>query len=112
MEYPSFTEEMLECINFIDANSSNVGIVEWTGNPVSIYPNPITEGASLILSGLEGDISISVFGISGKLVWNKQLKNASNRVSLEDFRNELSAGLYTIQIQSEKGSLTKKLVVK
>lgn len=113
MEYPTFTEEMLECINFIDANStSNVGIEEWTGSPVSIYPNPLTDGANLILSGLEGDVSISVFGINGKLVWNEQLKNASNRVPLEDFRNGLSAGLYTIQIQSEKGSLVKKLVVK
>ena len=76
------------------------------------YPNPLTDGANLILSGLEGDVSISVFGINGKLVWNEQLKNASNRVPLEDFRNGLSAGLYTIQIQSEKGSLVKKLVVK
>ncbi|HAP68433.1 MAG TPA: hypothetical protein DCR04_01685 [Flavobacteriales bacterium] len=113
MEYPTFTEEMLECINFIDANStSNVGIEEWKGNPVSIYPNPLTDGANLMLTGLEGDVTIAVLDINGRLVWDKQLKNASSQVSFEDFRNGLSAGLYTIQIQSEKGSLVKKLVVK
>ena len=112
MEYPTFTEEMLECINFIDANTSNVGIQEWNGNPVSIYPNPLTEGVNLILTGLEGDVTIAVLDVNGSLVWNKQLKNASRQVSFEDFRNGLSAGLYTIQIQSEKGNLAKKLVVK
>ena len=113
MEYPTFTEEMLECINFIDANStSNVGIEEWKGNPVSIYPNPLTDGANLILTGLEGDVTIAVLDINGRLVWDKQLKNASSQVSFEDFRNGLSAGLYTIQIQSEKGILAKKLVLK
>ncbi|MBP9153164.1 MAG: T9SS type A sorting domain-containing protein, partial [Flavobacteriales bacterium] len=111
MEYPTFTQEMLECINFIDANTPNVGIDEWHGNSVSIYPNPLTEGANLVMSGLEGDVSISVFDVSGKLVWNKQLQNITNQTSIADFRNGLSAGLFSIQIQSEKGRLTKKLVV-
>jgi hypothetical protein len=111
MEYPTFTQEMLECINFIDANSPNVGIDEWHGNSVSIYPNPLTDGTNLILTGLEGDVSISIFDVSGKLVWNKQLQNITNQTSIADFRNGLSAGLFSIQIQSEKGRLTKKLVV-
>jgi hypothetical protein len=112
MEYPTFTEEMLECINFIDANTSNVGIKEWTGNSVSIYPNPLNEGANLILSGLEGGVSISILDMNGRRVWNKRLRNASNHEPISNFRNALSAGLYTIQIQSENGTLTKKLVVK
>ena len=112
MEYPTFTEEMLECIDFIDANSSNVGIEEWTGNSVSMYPNPLTENQELVLTGLKGDASISVFDASGKQVWNAQLNNVSSRVSISDFRNGLSAGLYSVLIQSEKGYLSKKLVVR
>lgn len=112
MEYATFTQEMLECINFIDANSSNVSIQEWTGNPVSIYPNPLTEGADLILSGLEGGVNISVLDVSGKLVWTKQMRAVSNQTSVSDFRNGLSAGLYTIQLQSDKGTLIKKLVIR
>ena len=111
MEYPTFTQEMLECINFIDANTSNVGIQEWSGNAVSIYPNPLSGNRELMLSGLEGNVNISVFDISGKAIFSRQFKNVSNRTSIANFRNGLSAGLYTIQIQSDKGNLSKKLVV-
>lgn len=112
MEYPTLTEEMLECINFIDANSSNVGIQEWTGNPVSIYPNPLNQGANLMLTGLDGDVSVSVFDGSGRVVWTRQLHSVSSQTFLPDFRDGLSAGIYSIQINSEKGQLTKKLVVR
>lgn len=112
MEYATFTQEMLECINFIDANSSNVGIQEWTGNPVSIYPNPLNEGANLMLTGLDGDVSVSVFDSSGRVVWIRQLQSVSSQTSLPDFRAGLSAGIYSILIQSDKGRLTKKLVVR
>lgn len=112
MEYPTFTQEMLECINFIDANTSGLGVTEWAGNTVSIYPNPLTENQELVLVGLEGDANISVFDASGKLVWNAQLNNGSNRTVISDFRNGLSTGLYSVLIQSEKGQLSKKLVVR
>ena len=112
MEYPTFTQEMLECINFIDANTSNVGVEEWIGNAVTIYPNPLTDGANLVLSGLEGDVSISVFDVSGKLVWGKQLFNVSSKVELADFRDGISDGLYTIVLHSDKGTLAKKLVIR
>jgi hypothetical protein len=112
MEYPTFTEEMLECINFIDANTSGLGVPEWTGNKISIYPNPISENQELVLHGLEGDVLISVFDVSGKMVWTEQLNNASDRMAISDFRSSLSVGLYSVLIHSEKGILTKKLVVK
>lgn len=112
MEYPTFTQEMMECIDFIDANTSGLGVSEWGRKSVSMYPNPLSTGQELILTGLEGDVSISVFDASGKVVWSKRLKNASNRTGISDFRNGLSAGLYSVLIRSEAASLTKKLVVK
>ena len=112
MEYPTFTEEMLECINFIDANTSNVGVEEWSGNKVSIYPNPLSSNQELMLSGLDGNVTISVLDISGKAVFSKQFKNVSKRTSIANFRNGLSAGIYTIQIQFKKGNLSKKLVIR
>jgi hypothetical protein len=112
MEYPAFTQEMLGCINFIDANTSGLGITEWTGSTVSMFPNPLNEGQELILTGLEGNVTVSVLNASGKLVWNRHLINGSNRITISDFRNELAVGLYTVSILSKQGSLTKKLVVR
>lgn len=112
MEYPTFTQEMLECIEFIDANSSNVGISEWTGNTVSMYPNPLSEGQELILKGLEGDVSISVFDASGRMIWNKQMKNASNRITISDFRNGLTAGIYMVLIGARDSKMAKRLIIR
>jgi len=112
MEYPAFTQEMLECINFIDANTPNVGVSEYNGNTVSMFPNPLNDGQELTLTGLEGDVSISVFDASGKMVWNRHLKNASNRIAISDFRNGLTVGLYSVSIVAEQGSFTKKLVIR
>ncbi|MDP6907907.1 MAG: T9SS type A sorting domain-containing protein [Flavobacteriales bacterium] len=112
MEYPTFTEEMLECINFIDANTAGVGIEEWNGPSVSLYPNPLGEGASLILDGLVGDAQISIYDIKGELILDKQISIASGRVALVNFTEGCQAGMYSLVLQSEKGILTKKLTVK
>lgn len=112
MEYPTVTEEMLECINFIDANTSGVGITEWSGNPVSVYPNPISESQELVLSGLKGEASVFVIDSRGRTVWSKHFTGVSNRTTISDIRSRLPVGLYAIMIQSYEGNLTKKLVVK
>lgn len=112
MEYPTFTEEMLECIDFIDANTSNVGISEWTGSTVSMYPNPIAENQELVLVGLSGEVNISIFDTSGKMVWARQLKNVSGRIGMADLTRELSVGLYAVQIRSGKERLTRRLLVR
>ena len=112
MEYPAFTQEMLECINFIDANTPGVGVEEWNGDRVSLYPNPLSEGAELILTGLEGDVTISVFDATGKMAWENGFRNVSSRMAIPNFRNALSGGLYSVLIRSDKGVLTKKLLVK
>lgn len=111
MEYPTFTEEMLECVNFIDANTSGVGIEEWSGDEISIYPNPLALNQDLIIEGLSGDIQLSLFDATGKLVWSQELKNVSERVSIDGLSKDLTRGIYTLSVVSKDGSLSKKIVL-
>ena len=112
MEYPTFTEEMLECIHFIDANSSNVSVEEWSGNAVSIYPNPVSSDQFLTVTGLTGSVNISMVDPTGRLVWNQAYTNVSNNLIIRQTPQELAAGLYSVLIRSEDGYLTKKLVIR
>ena len=112
MEYPTFTEEMLECIHFIDANSSNVSVEEWSGNAVSIYPNPVSSDQFLTVPGLTGSVNISMVDPTGKLVWNQAYTNVSNNLIIRQTARELPAGLYSVLILSEEGFLTKKLFIR
>lgn len=111
MEYPTFTEEMLECISFIDANTSGVGIDEWSEGEITVYPNPITENQELIIEGLSGDIQLSLIDATGKLVWIRELKDVSERVTIDGFTKSLTVGVYSISVVSEGGVLTKKVVL-
>lgn len=110
MEYPTFTEEMLECVNFIDANTSDVGIDEWRGKEVSIYPNPLATNQDLIIEGLSGDAQLLLFDATGKLAWNQELKNVSQRVSISGFSKDLTSGIYSLSVLSDSGVLTRKVV--
>lgn len=110
MEYPTFTQEMLECINFIDANSPNVGIQEWRGRQVSIYPNPVNENGTLALDGLEGDVIISLYNSVGQMVYTKQIDNVSDHLIIEGLNKKINDGVYWLTIDSDLGRLSKKVV--
>ncbi len=71
---------------------------------LSIYPNP-TKG-NLLINTFEKIISISVCNIVGK----KVISNAKiNNYQLD--LNQLSNGIYLIKISTEKGEITKKIIL-
>lgn len=112
MEYPTFTDEMLECINFIDANSPNVGIQEWRGKQVFIYPNPVNENETLTVSGIEGRVLFSIYNSLGQTVWTNQFDNVSDQLRIEGLSEKVNNGVYWLTIDSDLGRLSKLIVVK
>ena len=76
---------------------------------VSVYPNPANE--TVTISFVEPlDAEIRVFDVSGKLV----IYEADSALSTDHSLNisHLNAGVYFIRINSEAGSVTKKLIKK
>ncbi len=73
---------------------------------ISIFPNPANEQFE-VRNDLETPIAIAVYNVLGKqvqVIENTQLKNQS--VSLSN----LNAGIYLVEIKSDKQRLIKKLV--
>lgn len=103
MEYPAFTMEMLECISFIDANTilPNVGISESAKNKVSIYPNPISEGSSLIIKGVENGSTIIIRTITGQEVTRYSATGTSGKQVISGLSKKLNSGLYLLSIISD-----------
>lgn len=110
MDYPEFPAVMLECIDFIDANSST-GITENQLQGIEIYPNPIGESQDLILKGLSGDALITLTDISGKCVKTFTFNNINNQLIISNISNDISKGIYTLSVLTEGGVFYQKLII-
>ncbi len=101
MEYPAFTAEMLECIAFIDANTPNVAIDAVTETGISVYPNPISKGSDLIVSGVDDGSTIIIRTITGQEILNYSGSNSDNRLLVHGLTEKLDKGLYLLSIDNE-----------
>jgi hypothetical protein len=81
-------------------------------NSVSIYPNPSDGIFNLELNKNLGEsIDVSIFNLSGQLVYTKQFNlNEENQINTIDL-NDLEKGVYAVQVISEKGNINRKLVI-
>lgn len=70
---------------------------------VSIYPNPASN--QITVSGVEGDLKM--IAMTGKTVYSSQIKDKK----IIDV-SALEPGIYYVTIAAEKGSVTRKIIVK
>ncbi|MFN0202735.1 MAG: T9SS type A sorting domain-containing protein, partial [Bacteroidia bacterium] len=77
---------------------------------VQLYPNPNNGHFSLELIDLEGNTTITVMDILGKVV-NQQQIDASRQSFVEYELNEISKGTYLVKVENAKGNLVKKVVI-
>ena len=75
---------------------------------ISVYPNPSSGNVRVALKeGVKAELS--VYDYTGRFVFARHF-NGLNHTSLENRLNELGAGVYFINVSSEVGSQTLKLV--
>jgi hypothetical protein len=102
--YMDITNSIGEVATFwADTLSTN----EFLEQAISIYPNPV--GDVINISTLDSvDINIlSIYDLQGRKVLNKQfVENQQVNVS------ELLSGVYILEVTTDKGTLTKKIVKK
>ncbi len=76
----------------------------------AIFPNPSNGNFTVNLNNLntEKNVSITVFDLSGRIVYNQLLYEPTEQVEINA---NLVSGSYIVQIEHEKGITTQKLVV-
>jgi len=80
------------------------GISEIVEDSYTIFPNPTHN--ELVINGLRPNSKLSIYDLTGKLVMSKQ-----TNVNVEKFDvSGLCNGIYTLKIETEKGTVTKKFV--
>lgn len=92
--------------------TTNTNVLATSENLVSeiytIYPNPTRGEFYLKMNAKHRDVKVSVFDVSGKLVFTKDNVNAEERIS-----NTLPKGNYLVKVEKGKEHIfTSKLIVK
>ena len=75
---------------------------------VLLYPNP-HNGQSLNISGVKGAESISIFDMTGRLVFSQKLQNVENqKINLNE---QVSKGSYIVKIATRTGYISQLFIV-
>lgn len=93
-------------------SNPTVGISEMVrGGKNYSYPNPATEVLNISFEGsLSGDLTLSIYDVTGKLVKKESYTNAS--VSLQIKADELHTGVYFYELTNGKEIIRNKFVKK
>ncbi len=73
---------------------------------VSVFPNPVTDVINIELTGLNGEY-VKVFNSLGQLIRTHNFDQTSTSISA----NNLSSGMYLLNIQTDKGLVNKRILV-
>ncbi|MCO5260026.1 MAG: BspA family leucine-rich repeat surface protein [Crocinitomicaceae bacterium] len=88
--------------DYIDNNCTSLGINEISNSNYNIYPNPAV--STIFIDGLNGNETIVVTDITGRTV----ITSKNNEINID----QLSAGIYTVIIQSTNGAAyTERIVI-
>ncbi len=99
---PSFTENMLECIRFIDGLTD----VEELDVQVHMYPNPTHEKLTITTdNSLEA--SIKVIDVAGRTRLKTSMQGSTSTIDVTTLQN----GVYTVMIENEVGRTSQKITI-
>ena len=89
----------------------HIGIDVADGMNVSIYPNPTSSTTTIALSGVNGDVAITVVDMNGRVVMSDSMSCEGDCVKTMEVSG-LAQGAYFVRINGENVNMMKKLVVK
>ncbi len=88
------------------------GIFNLQQGQLKIFPNPTLDGFKLSFEEVNlRDYDLKIFDQQGQAVYQEQAKSLSSSLEREVRLPQLQPGTYIIQIQTEEGTLTDRIVI-
>ena len=95
-------------INVLNGNqTTGLNALSNNNNEISIYPNPATTSMQISFSGNTANNTLVITDMLGNTV--KQVSDINNQVSINVA--DLAEGVYNISLQSDAGTINKKIVI-
>jgi hypothetical protein len=83
---------------------------EFLENEFSLYPNPNKGSFTIEFKELSNNFSVEVYDVSGKTIYENSYEQSSNLIQVINLDHPTS-GIYFVNIKSDKGMVTKKLII-
>ena len=79
---------------------------------VVMYPNPASQETKLVVTGLQGDVKITISDVQGRIINTINTKANNNMVEETLNVSDMAKGVYYVRLQNDQISRTQKLIVK
>src|SRR6218665_3347619 len=79
-------------------------------NQFSLYPNPTKDSFTIEFKDLANSYSVEVYDISGKVIYENNYPQSSTLVQVINL-DKPASGVYFVNIKSDRGLVTKKLII-
>ncbi len=90
----------------------SLNINDITENNISVYPNPVVDVLNIDIPQIAGqEVTLELVDMAGRLISKETLTAHSNTITTHATQN-LSAGVYNINIQFDNKNFNKKIIVK
>ncbi|KMQ66990.1 hypothetical protein ACM46_04190 [Chryseobacterium angstadtii] len=89
----------------LTGTATSLGTQETHKKEFNIYPTSVTEGKIFITSVKNSDKKVKVFDKTGRLLINKTIKNELNV-------SNLPKGIYILNVEENKATVSQKVVIK
>ena len=79
---------------------------------VMMYPNPASQETKLVVTGLQGEVKITISDVQGRIINTINTKANNNKVEETINVSNMANGVYYVRLQNDQISRTQKLIVK
>ena len=83
---------------------------EFLQSKFSLYPNPNKGTFTIEMKDMSNSYSIEVFDVTGQIIYENNYPQSSSLVQVVDL-NKPSSGIYFVNIKTDQGLVTKKLII-
>ncbi len=77
-----------------------------------MYPNPASQETKLVVTGLQGEVKITISDVQGRIINTINTKANNNMVEETLNVSDMAKGVYYVRLQNDQISRTQKLIVK
>ncbi|MCK5781960.1 MAG: T9SS type A sorting domain-containing protein [Flavobacteriales bacterium] len=106
----SYTRFDLMRVTTEKPNFDNLSMPKEELGQMNIYPNPVVNGEfTVVTTGMNNSIELSIFNVSGKQVYSQTLKPSGNKVIVNA---NLDSGLYIVKAYDGNTLRTQKITIK
>lgn len=86
------------------------GIENELASATQVYPNPVTHWITIEAAGLEGNVSVSLVNLQGQNLHYSEVQPEQGNVKHSISTSSLPLGLYLLKLETNKGTVIKKVV--